>query len=118
MSHVAAYRREYVIPGNSFQRQYICKAGGVVVDLTGYEVRWTAYYGDQKIEKTTTDDSLLMTDPASGMVELNLIADETRLVPINDNMRYQLEIISGAGIETTILYGDLVGIVGGYNLDG
>jgi len=117
MTDIAAYRREYVIPGNSFQRQYTCKAGGTAVDLTGYTVRWTAYYGDQKIEKTTADGSLTMPTPSNGQVNLNLTAEETRKVPVNDSMRYQLEIISGPGVQTTVLYGDLVGQVGGYNLD-
>lgn len=117
MTDIAAYRREYVIPGNSFQRQYVCKSGGVAIDLTGYTVRWTAYYGDQSIEKTTADASLSMPSPASGTVTLNLSSTDTRKVPVNDSMRYQLEIISGAGVQTTVLYGDLVGQVGGYNLD-
>lgn len=113
----AAYLRETVIPGNSFQRQYVCKAGGVAADLTGYTVRWTAYWGDNKIEKTTADGSLGMPTPTNGTVNLNLTAVETRLVPVNDSMKYQLEIISGPGVQTTILYGDLVGDPGGFNLD-
>lgn len=118
MSHdTAAYKREFVIPGNTFYRQYICKSGGVAVDLTGYTVRWTAYYGDEKIEKSTADASLSMPTPTNGTVDLNLTVEETRKVPVNDNMRYQLELISGGGQQTTVLYGDLVGQPGGYNLD-
>lgn len=120
MTHTgyAAYKRESVIPGNSFQRQYVLKdASGVAVNLTGYVVRWTAYYGDQKIEKTTADSGLSMPTPTNGTVSLNLSPTETRKVPENDAMKYQLEIISGPGVQTTVMYGDLVGEPGGYNLD-
>jgi hypothetical protein len=117
MADGAAYYRDTVIPGNSFQRQYVCKAGGVAVDLTGYTVRWTAYYGDQKIEKTTADGSLSVPSPSNGTVNLNLTPVETRKVPENDSMKYQLELVSGASVQTTVLYGDLVGQPGGYNLD-
>lgn len=113
----AGYKRESVIPGNSFQRQYVCKAGGLAIDLTGYTVRWTAYYGDQKIEKTTADASLSVPAPANGTINLSLTPEETRKVPVNDNMKYQLELISGPGVQTTVLYGDLYGDPGGYNLD-
>lgn len=117
MTDIAAYRREFVIPGNSFQRQYVCKAGGAAVDLTGYTVRWTAYYGDQSIEKSTANGSLSMPTPSNGTITLTLTTDDTRKVPVGDSMRYQLEIISNDDIQTTILYGDLVGQTGGNNLD-
>lgn len=116
MSDIIPYLREDVVPGNSFQRQYICKAGGVAVNLTGYTVRWTAYYGDHSIVKTTADASLAMPTPTDGTVTLSLIAAETRLVPVGDSMRYQLELISGT-LQQTILYGDLVGRPGGDNAD-
>lgn len=117
MADIAGYYRDFVIPGNSMQRQYICKSGGVAVDLTGYIVRWTGYHGDNTIEKTTADASLDMPTPSNGTVNLNLTPEETRKVPLNDSMKYQLELISGGGIQTTVLYGDLVGQQGGYNLD-
>ena len=113
----AAYVRESVICGNSFQRQYTLKSGDDPVDLTGYIVRWTSYWGDNSIIKTTADDSLSMPDPTDGTVSLSLTPTETRLVPVNDFMRYQLEIISGDNIQTTVLYGDIWGDPGGSNID-
>lgn len=117
VTSTAAYQRERVIPGNSFQRQYVCKSGGVAIDLTGYVVRWTGYYGDEKIEKTTADASLDMPTPSNGTINLNLTPAETRKVPVNDSMKYQLELVSGASVQTTVLYGDLFGDPGGFNLD-
>lgn len=116
MASTAAYYRDTVIPGNTFQRQYQLQSGGVAVNLTGYTVRWTGYHGDDAIEKTTADASLDMPVPSNGTVNLTLSSTETRKVPVNDSMRYQLEIVDGAGIQTTVLYGDLVGEQGGYNL--
>lgn len=116
MSHVP-YRREHVIPGNTFQRQYLCKTGDAAFDLTGFVVRWTAYHGDHKIEKSTENGSLSVPDPTNGTVSLNLNPEDTRKVPVNDFMSYQFELISPTGVQTTSLYGDIVGLTGGYNLD-
>lgn len=116
MASTAAYYRDTLIPGNTFQRQYQLQSGGVAVDLTGYTVRWTGYYGDQSIEKTTADGSLGMPTPSNGTVNLVINSTDTRKVPVNDSMRYQLEIVDGAGVQTTVLYGDLVGEQGGYNI--
>lgn len=117
MNTDAAYRREFAIPGNSFQRQYALKtSGGAAVELTGYNLRWTGYYGDNVIVKTTEDNSLSMPNPVDGTVTLDLVAAETRLIPENASMKYQLEIYAG-NYQFTVLYGDLVGRPGGDNAD-
>lgn len=95
----------------------MCKAGADAFDLTNYIVRWTAYYGDRKIERSTVDGTLYMPVPSNGTVTLSLPSSETRKVPVNAVMRYQFEIISPIGIQHTPLYGDLLGYTEGDNLD-
>jgi hypothetical protein len=111
-----AYYRDAAVRGNIFQRQYQCQsADGAAVDLTGYNVRWRGVYGDTAIEKTTENSSLTMTTPTNGTVLLVLTPDETRLIPNEENMKYELEVFA-EGAQVTILWGDLVG-KGGYTLD-
>jgi hypothetical protein len=104
-----AYYRDAAVRGNLFQRQYkMMKANGAPVDLTGYQVRWRGVYGDITLEKTTENGSLAMTTPSNGTVYLGLRPDETRLIPNEENMKYELEVFLGDSQET-VLWGDLVG---------
>jgi len=111
-----AYYRDAAVRGNLFQRQYRCaKADGSPVDLSGYHVRWRGVYGDVVLQKTTEDGTLSMTTPSNGTVNLNLVPAETRLIPNEQNMKYELEVYAGISQET-VLWGDLVG-KGGATLD-
>jgi len=103
------YYRDMAVVGNSFMRQYQCKAGGVAVDLTGHTVKWRGVYGDVALEKTTADGSLVMTTPTNGTVFLSLTPAETRQIPVNDNMKYELELMVPGVSQQTVLWGDLVG---------
>jgi hypothetical protein len=110
------YYRDEAVRGNVFQRQYRCLGSdNAPVSLAGYSARWRGVYGDVIIEKTTEDGSLSMASPVTGIIDLVLSPAETRLVPVDENMKYELEIFAGAS-QQTILYGDLVG-KGGTNID-
>jgi phosphosulfolactate phosphohydrolase-like enzyme len=103
-----AYYRDAAVRGNTFQRAYQCQtADGSPVNLTGYGVKWRGVYGDVTIEKTTADE-LVMTTPTNGTVILTLVPAETRLIPAEENMKYELEVYQGAS-QQTVLWGDLVG---------
>jgi hypothetical protein len=104
------YYNDLAVRGNTFYRQYQCKvADGTPVDFTDYIVRWRGVYGDTTIEKTTEDGSLVMTTPHNGTVILTLTPAETRTIPNDENMKYELEIIGPDESQLTILWGDLVG---------
>jgi cytochrome c biogenesis factor len=104
------YYNDVVVRGNTFNREYQCKlANGDPADLTGYIVRWRGVYGDVTLEKTTSNGSLIMTTPSNGTAILILTPAETRLIPAEENMRYELEIIAPDLSELTILWGALVG---------
>ena len=120
MSHntvyAGMYLRENVVPGNSFERQYICvNSSDIAVDITGYDVRWKGVYGDHTIFKSLANGTLQVPDPTNGAINFYLSPEETRLVPVNDAMRYELEL-SAFPTQITVLSGDLVGH-GGYNVD-
>ena len=103
------YHSDVAIRGNSFLRQYACKnADGTPYNLTGYVVRWRGVYGDTILEKTTPG-TLSMTTPTNGTVNLVLTPAETRLIPANENMKYELELVAPDGTQRTVIYGDLVG---------
>jgi len=110
MSGGPAYYRDAAVRGNLFQRQYkMTTEDGTAVDLTGYNVRWRGVYGDYLIEKSTeVPGELSMTTPTKGTVLLTLVPDETRLIPNEENMKYELEIYAGTS-QFTALWGDLVG---------
>jgi hypothetical protein len=111
-----AYYRDAAVRGNVFQRQYkITAEDGTAVDLTGYNVRWRGVYGDTTLMKDTGNSSMAMTTPTNGTVLLTLSPAETRLIPNDENMKYELEIYLG-DTQVTALCGDLVG-KGGYTLD-
>jgi len=111
------YHSDQAVRGNTYKRQFVCKsADDTPVDLTGYTVKWRGVYGDTIIEKTTADGSLTMTTPTNGTVLLVLTPTETRLIPAEENMRYELELVAGDLTQTTVLWGDLVG-KGGYTSD-
>ena len=104
------YYSDVVVVGNTFSRQYVCKnADGSPVNLTGYTVKWRGVYGDTTLEKSTADATLSMPTPTNGTVILTLTPVETRQIPVNDNMRYELELVSGSLAQQTVLWGDLVG---------
>jgi len=104
-----AYYRDAAVRGNTFQRQYQCRnADGAVSDLSGYQARWRGTYGDVSLEKTTEDGSLTLTTPINGTIGLVLVPAETRLIPVDANMKYELEVFNAA-TQQTILWGDLVG---------
>lgn len=104
------YYADTCIVGNTFRRQYQCKQGdGTAMNLTGYTVKWRGVYGDTILEKTTADFSLSMSTPSNGTVNLVLTPEETRQIPVNDNMRYELELIAPDLSQQTVLWGDLVG---------
>jgi hypothetical protein len=106
---VPAYYADVAVRGNTFHRQYRCKASNEPVDLTGYVVRWRGVYGDSILEKTTANGTLAMTTPTNGTVGLLLSPTETRLIPVDDNMKYELEIVGPDDSQHTVLWGDLVG---------
>jgi len=116
MASGPAYYRDAAVRGNTFQRQYQLKAAdGSPVDLTDFNVRWRGVYGDVVLQKTTENGSMVMATPTNGTVELTLIPAETRLIPAEENMKYELEVYAGTSQET-VLWGDLVG-KGGATLD-
>jgi hypothetical protein len=113
-----AYYRDAAVRGNLYARQFQMKAtDGTPIDLTDFNVRWRGVYGDVTLEKSTESDppTLTMTTPSNGTVLLELSPAETRLIPNEENMKYELEIYAGTS-QTTVLIGDLVG-KGGYTLD-
>jgi len=112
-----AYYRDAAVRGNSFVREYQLKySDDSPVDLTGHTVRWRGVYGDYSISKTTADGSMSMTTPTNGTVNLTLTPDETRLIPNEENMKYELEMVVPSGTQQTVLCGDLVG-KWGFNSD-
>lgn len=119
MTHLTGpgYHPDIAVCGNTYTRQFQLKASdGTPTDLTGYTVRWRGVYGDVTLEKTTADASLTMTTPTNGTVGLTLTPAETRLIPVNENMKYELEIIAPDLSQQTVLWGDLVG-KGGATID-
>ena len=111
------YYPDVAIRGNTFNRQYECKTlSGTPIDLSGYRVRWRGVYGDVVLEKSSAGGTLTMTSPSTGVINLSLTPAETRLIPANENMKYEMEIVSPIDMQRTILWGDLVGR-GGYTLD-
>jgi hypothetical protein len=112
MSHLVGpgYHSDFAVVGNTFRRQYQCKAeNGTAVNLTGYTVKWRGVYGDTIIEKSTASGTLSMTTPSNGTITLTLTPTETRLIPVEQNMRYELELIAPDLTQQTVLWGDLVG---------
>jgi len=119
MSHLTGpgYHSDIAVCGNTYARQFQLKASdGTPTDLTGHTVRWRGVYGDVVIEKTTADSSLGMPTPTNGTVNLTLTPAETRLIPVNENMKFELEIIAPDLTQQTVLWGDLVG-KGGATID-
>jgi hypothetical protein len=57
-----------------------------------------------------------MTTPTNGTINLILSPAETRQIPVDENMKYELEIIAPDASELTVLWGDLVG-KGGWNIE-
>ena len=113
----SGYYPDVAIRGNTFNRQYECKTlSGTPIDITGYIVRWRGVYGDVVIERTTEDGSLTVTSPTTGVINLSLTPAETRTIPDNDNMKYEMELVSPLNLQRTILWGDLTGR-GGATLD-
>jgi len=111
------YYRDEVVRGNTLFRQYACQAAdGTPVDLSGCQARWRGVYGDTTLLKSTEDASLLLTTPTNGTIDLILTPAETRLIPVDENMKYELEIIGSDDSELTVLWGDMVG-KGGWNTE-
>jgi hypothetical protein len=111
------YYPDTAIRGNTFIRQYECKTlSGTPIDLTGYVVRWRAVYGDHTLEKSTAEGNLTVSSPSTGVINLSLTPEETRLIPAGENMKYEMEIVAPDNMQRTILWGDLVGR-GGVSLD-
>jgi hypothetical protein len=104
------YYRDVAVRGNTLFRQYQCKtSAGAPVSLVGYVVRWRGVYGDTVLEKSTADGSLSVTTPANGTIGLLLTPTETRQIPHDENMKYELEVEAPDASQMTILWGDLVG---------
>jgi hypothetical protein len=104
------YYRDVAVRGNTFFRQYQCKtSAGVPVSLVGYIVRWRGVYGDTVLEKTTEDGSLSVSSPINGTIGLLLTPTETRQIPNDENMRYELEVEAPDFSQMTILLGEIVG---------
>jgi len=103
------YRRETAQRGDTFARQYVCQnSAGTPINLTGFTAIWIAVSGDIEIRKETPTD-LVISTPTNGTIDLTLSPDDTLLIPRGSSMKYKLKIISSTGVETTIIYGDLVG---------
>jgi len=120
MSHMLpgpGYYNDEAVRGNTLFRQYECQAAdGTPVDLTGFRARWRGVYGDVTVVKDTAEDTLLLTSPSNGTIGLILSPVETRLIPLDESMKYELEIIGPDGSELTVLWGDMVG-KGGWNTE-
>lgn len=99
--------------GNDFQRLLTLKdASGAVVDLTGATLVFRA------INSANTQifrKELTVATPASGQALLSISAIETRDMPTDRSLRYEVEHRAG-GIQTTLLYGNL-NAKGGVNDD-
>ena len=104
--------------GNSFRRTFRFKdSNGAPVDLTGSVLTFVAAGDGATIRKSTGDGSLLMPDPASGEITLQLTPAETRQLPVG-RLKTRYEIERRIGTEETTLVSGCISVMDGINDDG
>ncbi len=103
--------------GNSFRRTLRFKNGaGDAIDLTGSILTFVVAGDGAVIRKSTGDGTLLMPDPASGEITLQLTPAETRLLPVG-RIKTRYEIERRIGTEETTLVSGCITVMDGINDD-
>lgn len=98
-----------VFQGDTWNNLITLSNSSGAIDLTGYDallqVRHTIT-GEVLLDLDNDNQGLLMATPTNGQIQINATAEQMASLP-SGVYNYQLQITSGAGITSTMLYGSL-----------
>lgn len=98
--------------GNAETIQFTLLSGGSAIDLTGKTLVFRARRGSYVLRKLTAD-GITVAAPETGVAVMALSATETRALPVNEPVAFELENYTD---QVTLMQGTLVG-AGGVNDD-